>query len=351
MTTKSLALVTGSLGLVGAAAVRKLTDLGFQVIGIDNDQRSTLFGAPASNSKKRPILEATCSGYVHYDFDIRDEDAIDALFQRTGKELGVVVHTAAQPSHDWAASDPKTDFSINATATLNLLEACRKHTPSTKFLFTSTNKVYGANPNSLQLIAHNTRFEPLPDNPFFKHGIDESMSIDQTQHSLFGVSKVSADLMVQEYADRFDLQTTVFRAGCLTGEDHSGAKAHGFLSYLCKSAAAGDSYEIIGNGGKQVRDNLHADDLAEAFAHVVQSDVAKGVYNMGGGRASSVSVVEALDFAQEILGREVARQHNTQPRYGDHIWWISDTRAFQSDYPGWKPRFSARDLIARMLAQ
>ena len=351
LTEKSLALVTGSLGLVGTAAVRKFTELGFEVIGVDNDQRSKLFGAAASNAEKRPILEATCPGYVHCELDIRDESAIDALFGRVGNALAVVVHTAAQPSHDWAATDPKTDFGINATATLHLLEACRAHAPNATFLFTSTNKVYGARPNLLPLIAHNTRLEPPTDHPFFKHGIDETMSIDQTQHSLFGVSKVAADLMVQEYADRFDLQTAVFRAGCLTGEDHSGAKAHGFLSYLCKSVVVGDSYEIIGNGGKQVRDNLHADDLAEAFARVVQGGVSKGVYNMGGGRNSSVSVTEALDLAQDILGREVPRHHNPQSRYGDHMWWISDTRAFQSDYPGWAPRFSARELIARMLQQ
>ena len=351
MTEKSVVLVTGSLGLVGIAAVRKFADLGFDVIGIDNDLRSKLFGAQASNAKKRPTLEATCPGYVHHDLDIRDDTAIDALIGRVGHALGAVVHTAAQPSHDWAATDPKTDFGINATATLSLLEACRAHAPNAPFLFTSTNKVYGARPNLLPLSEHDTRLEPPTDHPFFEHGIDETMSIDQTQHSLFGVSKVAADLMVQEYADRFDLQTAVFRAGCLTGEDHSGAKAHGFLSYLCKSALAGDSYEIIGNCGKQVRDNLHADDLAEAFARVVQGGVRKGVYNMGGGRLGAVSVIEALDLAQDILGREVARQHNPQPRYGDHMWWISDTRAFQSDYPGWAPRFCARDLIARMLQQ
>lgn len=351
MTSKSLALVTGSLGLVGAASVRRFTDLGFDVIGIDNDLRQYLFGAEASNAAKQEILEATHPSYRHKTLDIRDEAAIETLFKQIGPALGVVVHTAAQPSHDWAANDPKTDFAINATATLNLLEACRVHSPEAVFLFTSTNKVYGARPNSLPLEDQPTRLEPPADHPFFAHGIDESMSIDQTQHSLFGVSKVAADLMVQEYAYRFDLRSAVFRAGCLAGEDHSGAKAHGFLSYLCKSGRAGDSYEVIGNGGKQVRDNLHADDLAEAFALVVQGNKPSGVYNMGGGRDSSVSVVEALDIVQDILGREVPRHHNLQPRYGDHMWWISDTRAFQADYPGWTPRFSARDLITGMLAE
>ncbi len=351
MSTKSLALVTGSLGLVGAAAVRKFSDMGFDVVGIDNDLRQQLFGANASNAAKQSVLTAKCPGYSHHWLDIRDEGAIEALFRQIGAELAVVIHAAAQPSHDWAATNPKTDFTINATATLNLLESSRIHAPDAVFMFTSTNKVYGARPNLLPLDSHPTRLEPPADHPFFTHGIDESMSIDQTQHSLMGVSKVAADLMVQEYAHRFGIRAAVFRAGCLTGEEHSGAKAHGFLSYLCKSAANGDSYEIIGHGGKQVRDNLHADDLAEAFACVAQGNKALGVYNMGGGRDSSVSVIEALDIAQGILGRSVPRHHNLQSRYGDHMWWISDTRAFQADYPGWTQRFTARELIARMLVQ
>ncbi len=351
MTTNSLALVTGSLGLVGAAAVRRFAALGFEVIGIDNDMRRVLFGDAASNANKQPALAAVCPGYAHHHLDIRDNDAIRSLFRRIGRDIAVVVHAAAQPSHDWAADDPTTDFAINATATLNLLEACRSFAPGAAFLFTSTNKVYGAHPNLLPLQEHASRLEPSQDHRYYAHGIDETMSIDQTQHSLFGVSKVAADLMVQEYATRFDLKAAVFRAGCLTGEDHSGAKAHGFLSYLCRSALRGETYEIIGNGGKQVRDNLHADDLAEAFVRVVQGDKQLGVYNMGGGRSSSVSVIEALDIAQDLLCREVPRQDNPAPRYGDHQWWISDTRSFQADYPGWAPRYSARDLIARMLGQ
>lgn len=351
MTTKSLALVTGSLGLVGAATVRRFSALGFDVVGVDNDMRRVLFGDAASNADKQAMLAATCPGYRHHDLDIRDHDAIRALFRRIGQDLAVVVHAAAQPSHDWAARDPFTDFAINATATLSLLDACRAFAPDAAFLFTSTNKVYGARPNLLPLQEHESRLEPAPDHPFFTHGIDESMSIDQTQHSLFGVSKTAADLMVQEYATRFDLKAAVFRAGCLTGEDHSGAKAHGFLSFLCRTALRGEYYEVIGNGGKQVRDNLHADDLAEAFVRVMLGDKPLGVYNMGGGRNSSVSVIEALDIAQDLLGREVPRQMNPDPRYGDHQWWISDTRAFQADYPGWAPRYSARELIARMLGQ
>ena len=351
VTAKSLAIVTGSLGLVGAAAVRRFTAMGFEVIGIDNDQRSALFGAQASNAGMRDVLESSCKRYTHHRVDIRDSAAIDAIFRRAGPALGVVVHAAAQPSHDWAATDPKTDFAINATATLNLLEACRQFAPEATFLFTSTNKVYGDLPNHLPLEDVGTRLEISVNHPYYQDGIDENMSIDRSQHSLFGVSKVSADLMVQEYAARFGLKTVVFRAGCLTGEDHSGTKAHGFLSYLCKSALAGTSYEVIGNGGKQVRDNLHADDLAEAFARVVEGEVPSRVYNMGGGRGSSCSVIEALDIAQDILGRPVARSHSPQSRYGDHMWWISDTSEFRSDYAGWAPRYTARDLIARMLAQ
>ncbi len=351
MTTNSLALVTGSLGLVGVAAVRRFTALGFDVVGIDNDMRRVLFGDAASNAGKQAALAASCPGYQHYNLDIRDDEAIRALFRKIGRGLAVVVHAAAQPSHDWAARDPFTDFAINATATLSLLDACRTFAPDAAFLFTSTNKVYGTRPNLLPLQEHDSRLEPSPDHPFYAHGIDESMSIDQTQHSLFGVSKTAADLMVQEYATRFDLRAAVFRAGCLTGEDHSGAKAHGFLSFLCRTALRGESYEVIGNGGKQVRDNLHADDLAEAFVRVMQGNKLLGVYNMGGGRGSSVSVIEALDIAQDLLGREVPRRINPEPRYGDHQWWISDTRSFQTDYPGWAPRYSARDLIARMLGQ
>lgn len=351
MANKSLALVTGALGLVGAAAVRKFSALGYDVIGIDNDFRAELFGPAASNAARQAELQAACSGYHHEAIDIRDSAGIEAVFEHAGKAIGVVIHTAAQPSHDWAADAPGVDFAINATATLGLLEVTRAHAPEATFLFTSTNKVYGARPNLLPLEDHPTRLEPPADHPYFARGIDETMSIDQTEHSLFGVSKVAADLMVQEYATRFDLRAAVFRAGCLTGEDHSGAKAHGFLSYLCKSALRGDSYEVIGNGGKQVRDNLHADDLAEAFVRVVTGNKQLGVYNMGGGRGSSVSVVEALDIAQDILGREVTRSFTDAPRYGDHMWWISNTSRFEADYPGWAPRFTARDLIARMLAQ
>lgn len=323
--------------------------MGLDVVGIDNDMRRTFFGASASNAATYTALKSACPGFHLVEADIRDAAAVEALFRRHGKSLRAVVHAAAQPSHDWAATDPLTDFSINATATLTLLEACRSHAPEARFLFVSTNKVYGDHPNHLPLQEGETRMEIDPGHAFHARGIDETMSIDQTRHSLFGVSKTAADLMVQEYGDRFGLPTTVFRAGCITGEDHNGAKAHGFLSYLCRTAQAGGTYEVIGHGGKQVRDNLHADDLADAFACVIEGPARTGVYNIGGGRAASCSVVEALDIAGGILGRAVARTFTDAPRYGDHIWWISDTTRFQQAYPNWRPNHSAHDLITRML--
>ncbi len=345
----SVALVTGALGLVGAAAVRRFSDQGREVVGIDNDLRAVLFGASASNMPNRAALESGCPGYRHHALDIRDAAGIAEIFNRYGNNIDVVVHAAAQPSHDWAATNPAMDFEINAGATLTLLEACRKHAPDARFLFMSTNKVYGDLPNQLPLSRVGNRLEVAETHPYHAHGIDEALSIDRSRHSLFGVSKASADLMVQEYGSRFGLATTVFRAGCLTGEDHHGAKAHGFLAYLCKVAREGAPYEIIGHGGLQVRDNLHADELADAFAAVCAAPPRSGVYNMGGGRGSSVSVLEALQIAEEILGRKVPYTISEEARYGDHAWWISDTRAFQADYPGWRPTMDARALMERLL--
>ncbi|MEM9344740.1 MAG: NAD-dependent epimerase/dehydratase family protein [Pseudomonadota bacterium] len=341
--------MTGALGLVGAAAVRRLTAMGLEVVGIDNDMRRTFFGDAASNAATHDALKQ-CKGFRLVEADIRDTDGITKVFRRHLGAVQAVIHAAAQPSHDWAATDPTTDFAINATATLALLEACREHTPDARFLCVSTNKVYGDHPNHLPLAEGATRMDLDPSHPFHDRGIDESMSIDQTRHSLFGVSKTAADLMVQEYGDRFGLATSVFRAGCITGEDHHGAKAHGFLSYLCRVAREGGTYEVIGHDGKQVRDNLHADDLADAFARVIAAPPSSGVYNIGGGRKASCSILEALDIASEILARPVSRTFTKAPRYGDHIWWISDTSRFQNTYPGWSPSHTAKDLITRLLA-
>jgi CDP-paratose 2-epimerase len=351
LTNGSLAIVTGSLGLVGAAAVRMFCSIGLSVRGIDNDQRSAFFGQEGSNSATLGSLIESCPGYRHSSLDIRDQDGVEALIRDAGPSLAVIVHAAAQPSHDWAATDPKTDFEINATATLGLLEACRKHAPNAAFIFMSTNKVYGDLPNFLPLEEGSDRLDLPKDHPLYAEGIDETMPIDRSRHSLFGVSKTSADLLVQEYSKLFGMRTVVFRAGCLTGQDHNPVKSHGFLAYLCATARAGRQYEIIGNSGKQVRDNLHADDLADAFCRVFQTSEPSGVYNIGGGRGASCSVLEALAIAEDILGRPIPRSVTKLPRYGDHAWWISDTRRFKRDYPGWAPRHSTRELIELLLAK
>ncbi len=349
MAEGSVAIVTGSLGLVGTAAVRRFCEMGLDVIGIDNDLRATLFGDAASNGPNLGALRRRCPGYRHFDLDIRSADEVAGVFAEVEGNVAVVLHAAAQPSHDWAASNPKVDFEINATATLALLECVRTHAPSARFIMMSTNKVYGDLPNRLPLSRQGPRLELQSDHPFFPEGIDETMSIDRSRHSLFGVSKLAADLMVQEYASRFGLHTTVLRAGCLTGEDQHADRMHGFLGFLCAVAKAGEAYDIIGHEGCQVRDNLHAEDLAEAFARVVEGLPGAGVYNIGGGRASSVSVLEALEIAGEELGRPVDVGVISAARYGDHAWWISDTRAFQRDYPGWAPKHDARALIERLL--
>jgi len=349
MSEGSTALVTGALGLVGAAAVRRFLAHGLDVVGVDNDMRAEFFGPAASNRPNLAALERHGRRYRHRDIDIRDGEAMEALLAELGPQTTVIVHAAAQPSHDWAATHPLVDWEINATATLRLLEAFRRHAPQARFLFMSTNKVYGDLPNRLPLHAEGDRLELDASHPYHAHGIDESMSIDQSRHSHFGVSKAAADLMVQEYAAKFGLATTVFRAGCLTGEDHHGAKAHGFLAYLASVARRGEAYEIIGHGGRQVRDNLHADDLAEAFVAVLEAPPMSGVFNMGGGRPSSVSILEALEIAGDILGRPVPTTFADSARFGDHAWWITDTRSFQRAYPDWRPRRTGREIIAGLL--
>ncbi len=295
-------------------------------------------------------MQAEIPSYRHRDIDIRDEHAIEDVFRAFGERIAVVLHAAAQPSHDWAAGDPKLDFAVNATGTLNLLEATRRHAPNARFLFMSSNKVYGDGPNELPLRETATRFVVDPAHPFATHGIDESMSIDQCRHSLFGVSKAAADLMVQEYAHRFGLPTYVFRAGCITGVGQRAVAAHGFLAYLCQQVASGMTYEVIGYGGLQVRDNLDASDLAEAFALVVQDPTVPGVFNIGGGSQATVSVLEALDLAGQISGR-VPRIEFVEPaRYGDHKYWVSDFRRFQVAYPVWRPSFGTADLMRQLIA-
>lgn len=332
-----IAIITGAAGLVGSESVRAFDALGLDVIGIDNDMRSYFFGAEAST---RPVAEQLLRQHPRLKMetlDIRDRAGIDRLFARYGKGIALVIHSAAQPSHNWAEREPLTDFSVNATGTINLLEAARQHCPDAVFIFTSTNKVYGDTPNRLPFIEQESRWELDPTHPCFEHGIDEAMSIDHSTHSLYGASKVAADVVVQEYGHYFGLKTTIFRGGCLTGPQHAGAELHGFLAYLMKCAVTGREYRIFGYKGKQVRDNIHCADLISAFVHVFRAPRTAEVYNIGGGRFSNCSLLEAIKLAEEIAGRPMKTSYVETNRLGDHIWWISDTRKFQSHYPAWHP--------------
>jgi CDP-paratose 2-epimerase len=346
----SVVIVTGSAGLVGSEAARFFHERGYDVAGVDNNLREYFFGKDGSTLWNRDRLARELPRYVHHDFDIRDAGAVEALFARHGKDVAAVIHTAAQPSHDWAAREPFTDFQVNATGTLHMLEACRKHAPEAAFVFTSTNKVYGDTPNRLPLVEKDTRWEVDPSHAYFAHGIDEGMSIDQSKHSLFGASKVAADLLVQEYGRYFGMNTGVFRGGCLTGPAHSGAELHGFLAYLVKCALTGREYTIFGYKGKQVRDNIHSGDLIAAFDRFVEKPRSGAVYNMGGARHSNCSMLEAITAIRDISGRELKYKLSDENRSGDHIWWVSDVRRFQADYPGWEHRYDIDRLLREIVA-
>jgi CDP-paratose 2-epimerase len=346
----AIALVTGSAGLVGAETVRFFSGRGLEVVGIDNNLRQVFFGPEASTDWSRQQLQADLPEYIHFENDIRDASALEGIFSRFGRNIVVVIHAAAQPSHDWAAKVPQVDFAVTAQGTLNLLEATRRHCPEAVFIYTSTNKVYGDRPNALPLVEQETRWELDPSHPFAQHGIDETMSIDQSLHSLFGVSKVAADLLVQEYGRYFELRTGCFRGGCLTGPGHAGTQLHGFLAYLAKCALEDISYEILGYKGKQVRDNIHSSDLVHAFWHFFQQPRIAEVYNIGGGRFSNCSILEAIPICERLVGRPMRWSLNQHHRVGDHQWWISDTRKFQQHYPGWRQRYEIEDILAQIHA-
>ncbi len=341
-------LVTGAAGLIGSESVRFFSDRGTEVIGIDNDMRRYFFGPESSTRWVLDELRHHLPTFVNHDVDIRDMTAVTRVFARYGKAIDAVIHTAAQPSHDWAAKEPFTDFGVNAIGTLNLLEATRQHCPDAVFIFTSTNKVYGDTPNRLPLEETDTRWEINASHPYFANGIDESMSIDQTKHSIFGASKVAADVMVQEYGRYFGMKTCVFRGGCLTGPRHSGAELHGFLAYLMKCAATGREYRIFGYKGKQVRDNIHSHDLVNAFWHFCQAPRPGEVYNMGGSRFSNCSMLEAIRLCESIAGRTMKTTYVETNRVGDHVWWISDVSKFKSHYPGWALTRNVHDILAEI---
>jgi CDP-paratose 2-epimerase len=340
----AFAIVTGSGGLIGSESVRYFAEQGFDVLGVDNDMRARFFGPEASTRHVTQRLTAELPDFQALDLDIRDADGVNALFARHSKHIELVVHTAAQPSHDWAAGDPQTDFTVNANGTLNLLQAAREHAPEATFVFTSTNKVYGDRPNYLPLVETETRLE-LPEDHRWYRGIGLEMPIDLCTHSLFGVSKAAADLLVQEYGRYFDMPTVCFRGGCLTGPQHAGAQLHGFLAYLMKCTVTGDPYTIFGYGGKQVRDNIHAHDVVRAFHAFHRSPRPAAVYNLGGGRESNVSMLEAIELCEQIAGRPLDYTLSDQARIGDHRWWISDLDAFKADFPDWSLTFGIEDVL------
>ncbi|MGB9184010.1 MAG: NAD-dependent epimerase/dehydratase family protein [Solirubrobacteraceae bacterium] len=340
-----IAIVTGSGGLIGSESASHFARAGYDVIGLENDMRARFFGSEASTQPTTDRLIRELEGsFNSLELDIRDRDAVQRVFAQQGNQVELVIHTAAQPSHDWAASDPHTDFTVNANGTLNLLEATRLHAPSATFIFCSTNKVYGDRPNSLPLVEQAERLE-LPEDHRYHSGIDTSMSIDASTHSLFGVSKAAADLLVQEYGRYFELPTVCFRGGCLTGPNHAGTRLHGFLSYLMRCTMTGEPYTVHGYGGRQVRDNIHSADLVGAFAAFHASPRPAAVYNIGGGRASNCSMLEAITLCQEIAGRELNWELSDQHRLGDHRWWISDLGPFRHDHPGWEIRYDVPGLL------
>ncbi len=341
-----IALITGSAGLVGSESVRFFHARGFRVVGIDNDLRQYFFGTEGATGWNLDELRQECGdGFINHDIDIRDMAALTRIFEEYGRDIAVIIHNAAQPSHDWAAKEPFTDFGVNAVGTLNLLEAARKHCPDTVFIFMSTNKVYGDNCNRLPLVELDTRWELDPAHPYFARGIDESMSLDQCKHSLFGVSKAAADLLTQEYGRYFGMKTGVFRGGCLSGPRHSGVEPHGYLAYLMKCAVIGREYQIFGYKGKQVRDNIHSYDLVNAFYHFYQDPKCGEVYNMGGSRFSNCSLLESIGMCEKITGRKMKVSYVEANRSGDDIWWISDVSRFMAHYPGWALTRNSDDIL------
>ncbi|NBV12673.1 MAG: NAD-dependent epimerase/dehydratase family protein [Sphingobacteriia bacterium] len=344
----NIALVTGSAGLIGGEAVRFLSEKMDLIIGIDNDHRAYFFGPDASTRWNLEHIEKDILNYRHYSCDIRNYSDLENIFSEYGKDIKLIIHAAAQPSHDWAAREPITDFTVNANGTLNLLELTRLYSQEAVFVFTSTNKVYGDTPNYLPLVELETRWEIATDHPYYEKGIDENMSIDQCKHSLFGASKVAADVLCQEYGRYFGMKVGIFRGGCLTGPQHSGTQLHGFLSYLMKCAINGNHYTVFGYKGKQVRDNIHSWDLVNMFWHFYQNPKAGEVYNAGGSRFSNCSMQEAILLCQEITGNKMNYSYAEDNRIGDHIWYISDVSKFRTHFPNWEYQFGLQDILVQI---
>ena len=344
----SVVLITGSCGLVGSESVKFFSSKGFDVVGVDNNYRMKFFGKDGDTRWVKNNLIKFHKNYTHINADIRNYLALEKIYKKYKNSIKLIIHSAAQPSHDWAKKKPFVDFNINALGTLNLLNLTKKYSYNAPFVFLSTNKVYGDNPNSLPLRELNSRWEIVKKNKFFR-GIDESMSLDNCIHSFFGASKSYADLIVQEYGKNEGLKTVCFRAGCITGPNHSGARLHGFLSYLVKSSLKYHSYSVYGYKGKQVRDNIHSYDLVKCFWNYFKKPRVGEVYNIGGGRKSNCSVVEALNYVESILNIKVKRIFHKTNRVGDHIWYISDTTKFKKHYPNWKQKYNIKEIIEELV--
>lgn len=342
----SIIVITGSAGLIGSESVEYYADRGYRVVGIDNNMRETFFGEEGSTIWNRNRLsEKYKENYQHHDMDIRNVEEVNKLFGKYNSDISLIIHTAAQPSHDWAAKDPLLDFSVNANGTLNLLEAMRKYCPEAVFLFTSTNKVYGDRPNQLPLIETATRWEIDPDHAY-QDGIPEEFSVDQNMHSLFGASKLSADILVQEYGRYFGFKTACFRGGVLSGSRQSGVKLHGFINYLMRCVMTDTHYTIIGYKGKQVRDVVHSSDVIAAFDCFYKNPRTGGeVYNLGGGRESNISMLEAIETAQEITGNKLRYTYSDNARAGDHIWYISNLAKFKAHFPEWNQKYDVKRIM------
>ena len=345
----SIALITGSCGLVGSESVLFFAKKGFVVVGIDNNFRKFFFGKDGDVSWVKRKLNRL-KNYKHQNVDIRNYNGLKNIFKKYKKNISVIIHAAAQPSHDWAKNKAFIDFDINAKGTLNLLELTKLYCPNVPFIFMSTNKVYGDNPNKLPLIEKKTRWEIKSEHKFNK-GIDETMSIDNCTHSFFGASKSYADLIVQEYGKNIGLKTSCFRAGCITGPNHSGAQLHGFLSYLVKSSLLKKKYTLIGYKGKQVRDNIHSNDLVACFWEFYKKPGYGEVYNIGGGKYSNCSIIEALQLVEDIASIKIKKKITKKNRVGDHIWYVSSMKKFKKHYPNWKQKFSTKKIIDELVQE
>lgn len=340
-------LVTGSSGLIGSEAVTFFDNMGFEVSGIDNNMRADFFGPKGDTLGNLARLEAQCKNFTSYNQDIRDRKGVEELFQKLNPEL--IIHAAAQPSHDLAASRPFDDFDVNATGTLNLLEATRRQCPEAVFIHVSTNKVYGDAPNYLNLVEKETRYDYADKE--YEHGISEEMSIDQCKHSLFGASKAAGDILAQEYGkyDGIELKTGIFRGGCLTGPQHAGVELHGFLNYLVKVALEEGPYTIFGYKGKQVRDQIHCHDVINAFWNFAQNPRPGEVYNLGGGKGNAASLLECVSMIEERTGKKPDLTYSDTNRIGDHICYYSDLRKLKEHYPDWDLTYSLDKIVDEMI--